>query len=123
MIARAFNDTTTNTILPFSQIGTDGGYLKAPVIGLTSLLLAPGERADILFNFTSVNPGDTIILQNDANAPYPNGDPAFNANPNTTGQIMQFTVTANSGPVQNALPSALIQRSPEAFLFAHAHEY
>lgn len=33
---------------PFTQAGTDGGLLGAPRDGLTSLLLAPGERAELI---------------------------------------------------------------------------
>ncbi len=69
------------------QIGTDGGYLDRPV-RLDSLLIAPSERADIIVDF-SRSAGDTIILRNNAYAPFPGGDPV---DPNTTGQIMQFRV-------------------------------
>lgn len=34
--------------LEFSLVGTDGGLLSAPVHGLTELLLAPAERAEII---------------------------------------------------------------------------
>jgi FtsP/CotA-like multicopper oxidase with cupredoxin domain len=33
---------------PFAQVGSDGGLLAAPRDGLTSLLLAPGERAELI---------------------------------------------------------------------------
>lgn len=46
--------------LPFYQIGSDGGLLNAPV-SLTRLMLAPGERADILINFAEKN-GQNIQL-------------------------------------------------------------
>lgn len=74
--------------MQFWQIGTDGGYLNKAV-PLTSLLIAPGERADILVDFTSLQPNTKITLLNDANAPYPTGDAP---DPDTVGQIMQFTV-------------------------------
>ena len=90
--------------MPFTQIATDGGFLKAPVEGLTSLLIAPGERAEILVDFSNIAPGTTIRLLNDANGPYPDGDPV---NPDTIGQLMQFTVTDEEGCTQPALPSCL----------------
>ena len=37
----------------FTQIGTEGGYLKSAV-PLTELTIAPGERADILVDFSNV---------------------------------------------------------------------
>ena len=96
-------DVTANKTIPFTVIGSEGGFLKAPVT-LTSLLFAPAERPDILVNFTDINPGDKIIMRNNANGPYPDGDAV---NPETTGQIMQFTVTGVLGPVQQTLPATL----------------
>jgi len=90
----AFKDQTTGNKIPFTLIGTDGGYLNTPVIGLKELTIAPGERADILIDFSLAAPpltaaGTRIIMENKAKAPFPNG---AQANPQTTGQIMQFTV-------------------------------
>lgn len=84
--------TPSETILPFTQIGTDGGYMKSAVKH-TELTIAPGERADILVDFSSLAPETKVLLKNTANAPFPNGDPV---DPDTTGQIMQFTVTSKS---------------------------
>jgi FtsP/CotA-like multicopper oxidase with cupredoxin domain len=78
------------------QIGKDSGFLPAPVvlnnppqpIGYQStteddprngnanrytLLIAPGERADILVDFRGFE-GKSIVLYNDAPAPFPSGD-------------------------------------------------
>ncbi len=74
--------------MEFTQIGSDGGLLGKPV-KLTSLLLAPSERADILVNFADLEPGTTVRLLNDARTPFPFGPPP---NPDTVGQIMQFSV-------------------------------
>jgi len=95
----------TNTLLPFIQIGSDGGYLKAPA-PLTSLTIAPGERADILVDFSALPAGSKILVKNTAKAPFPAGTAA---DPQTVGQIMQFTVTANpyTGPATVVLPPAL----------------
>jgi len=60
---------------------------------------------DILINFSNLPPGTKLILQNDANQPYPGGDPV---DPNTTGQVMRFEVL-NTFPVHpKALPAKLI---------------
>lgn len=75
--------------MEFVQIGSDGGYLMAPV-KLKTLLMAPTERADILADFSNMRLGDKIILNNNAIAPYPAGKVP---DPNTAGQVMQFTVT------------------------------
>lgn len=77
--------------LPFWQIGTDAGFLDAPV-KVSKLTLAPGERADVVVDFSKVAAGSWFLLKNEATAPNPNGD---DVDPNTTGQIMQFRVVAN----------------------------
>lgn len=80
-------DTGLATRPFFYQIGTDGGLLDAPVL-MKSLLMAPGERSDVIIDFTNF-PGQTITLRNNAKAPFPNG---AKADPKTVGQIMQFRV-------------------------------
>jgi len=97
--------------MPFTQIGCDGGYLKAPVT-LTELTIAPGERVDILVDFSGLAPGTKVILTNTAKAPFPKGAPA---DPGTVGQIMQFTVAANSGPAPATLPPVLNPTLTAAF--------
>lgn len=85
-------------------VGTDGGYLNKP-IPLTSLLIAPGERADILVDFTEIPRGTKVILENDANAPYPMGDVP---DKDTVGQVMQFTVQDDADMVMPpVLPKTL----------------
>ncbi len=73
--------------VPLYQIGTDGGFLSAPV-KLDELILAPAERADVIVDFSGQK-GRHVLLRNDAPVPFPNGDPV---DPETTGQIMQFRV-------------------------------
>ena len=50
--------------LPIWQIGTDGGLLDAPVMinPPTELIMAPGERADIIIDFTGVALNTEFIL-------------------------------------------------------------
>jgi FtsP/CotA-like multicopper oxidase with cupredoxin domain len=79
------------------QIGTEGGFLPAPVVldntpvGFDynrrnivvlnilnkTLLLGPAERADVIVDFSSVPAGSNIILYNDAPAPAPAFDPRY----------------------------------------------
>lgn len=89
--------------MPFIQIGTDGGYLEKPVM-LTSLLIAPGERADILVDFSRVAPNTKLILKNNARAPFPDGNAP---DPNTVGQVMQFTVLDSCPHKPHKLPEKL----------------
>jgi len=92
--------------MPFIVIGSDGGYLQQAAT-VTSLTISPGERYDILVDFSAVPLGTKIIMKNTARAPFPGGAPA---DPQTVGQIMQFTVkatSANPGAAAPVLPAAL----------------
>lgn len=92
--------------MPFTVIGTEGGYLQQAV-ALNSITIAPGERADILVDFSAVPVGTKIVLTNTAKAPFPGG---ATADPQTVGQIMQFTVkatSANPGAAKPVLPAGL----------------
>ena len=59
---RIYNLAFSNQ-MSFIMIGSDGGYLQAPAT-LTSLGLAPAERADIIVNFSSLAAGENVVLQN-----------------------------------------------------------
>ncbi len=58
--------------LPFWIIGSEGGLLPAPV-EKTTQLIAPGERFDVIADFTGVPLQSAIMMTNDALAPYPMG--------------------------------------------------
>jgi len=87
----------------FTVIGTDGGYLKSPVV-VNKLTIAPGERYVILADFSGLAPGTKVQLTNTAKAPFPSGRPPQGS---TTGQIMQFTVTNEIGLEPATLPMVL----------------
>jgi len=80
-----------------------GGNLPAPVT-LTHILVAPGERVEILVDFSSLPAGTRVQLVNDAPTPFPAGDAP---DPATTGQIMQFTVLKGCPKPLGWLPSVL----------------
>jgi FtsP/CotA-like multicopper oxidase with cupredoxin domain len=101
----SFRVLGTSTLLPFYQIGSDGGYLKAPAL-LTQLTIAPGERCDILIDFSSVPAGGKVLLSNIAKAPFPSGTAP---NPKTEGQLIQFVSTGVAGFQKNV---ALIPQLP-----------
>jgi spore coat protein A, manganese oxidase len=99
------------------QIGTDGGYLSAPVPldmpslsdlhateRSTRLFLAPGERADVVVDFSGLDPGAPLILSNDAPSPFPDGDAP---DPASTGKILQFRVVPLKGEDTSILPAQL----------------
>ena len=118
----------------FIQIGNEGGFLPLPVVlngppqqidfdpitgNATSytLLLAPAERADVIFDFSDAPAGSRLILYNDAPAPFPGGDERNDyevgdgdetqtggAPPTAPGQgpntrtLLQFRITPLIGP-------------------------
>jgi len=80
------------------QIGNDGGFLAAPV-NLTAtngnrLLMALAERADLIVDFTNVPVGNHVLGNVGPDAPFGGLpiDPLELADPDSTGQIMQFRV-------------------------------
>lgn len=83
----------------FIQIASDGGLLPFPVT-MNELLITPGERADILIDFSKVDPGTSIIVTNNSNIPTP-------ADPETLGQIIQFTVLDTPPIPPKKLPAKL----------------
>jgi spore coat protein A len=98
-----FNDGVKD--LTFHVIGSEGGLLPAPV-ATTSQLIAPGERFDVLVDFTGIPLGSTVMMTNDAGAPYPEGDPA-NAALTQLMKININTAVPATDPDRTALPAAL----------------
>ena len=78
----------------FQVIGTDNGLLDGPAVPVRNLRIAPGERYDVIIDF-SQQAGNTLTLRNVEGGK--GARPIFN-DPQTTGQIMQFNV-------QNVVPS------------------
>jgi hypothetical protein len=101
--------------LPFWQIGAEGGFLPASV-ELDQLLLGLAERADVIVDFTNVGVGTRIILRNLApDEPFGGGEPPGDfdvADPDTTGQVMQFRVVPASSPTPALRPTSSCCRHP-----------
>ncbi|MHC4415370.1 MAG: multicopper oxidase family protein [Planctomycetota bacterium] len=97
--------------MPFYQIGAEGGFLPAPLM-LNELLVAPAERADVIVDFSDVPVDTEIILLNfGPDEPYGGGIPGVDfdpADPDTTGQVMQFKVVKRKGPDRSTPPMDLI---------------
>jgi spore coat protein A, manganese oxidase len=70
--------------LPIWVLGSDGGFLPAPVelSGKTGLPVLPSERYDIIVDFTGVKPGTKLYLSNEGAA----------ATVGTTGTVLRFDV-------------------------------
>jgi spore coat protein A len=111
------NGEPVNGEIPFLQVATDDGLLpKAEE--LTKLLIAPGERAEIVVDFGNYNGKSVRFLNFGPDEPfkglYPDGrlsdgEGGFldEADPSTTGQIMQFNVNKKL-KVTKGLPIATV---------------
>jgi FtsP/CotA-like multicopper oxidase with cupredoxin domain len=103
--------------IPFVQIGAEQGFLPRPVEVMTgfateiingkkpnaksrvpaahpqqALLMTLAERADVIVDFSGLPDGTVVTMINTApDAPF-GGFPDAPADPNTTGQVMQFVV-------------------------------
>ena len=97
--------------LPFWQIGAEGGFLPAPV-ELNELLMSPAERADVIVDFSDLAVGTEVYLINEGpDEPFGGGVPGIDfpfANPETTGQVMRFTVVPRVGPDTSRPPAQLV---------------
>ena len=87
--------------LPFTQIGADGGFLRAPV-QLTALLIAPGERADLVVDFAGRR-NRSLVVTNNARAPYPMGGRA------TLNQLLKIRVDQPLQGTDTTTPAADLQ--------------
>src|ERR1700722_20370880 len=89
----------------FQQIGTDGGLLPAP-LEIRYLLIGPGERFDIIIDFSGCE-GKSFSLVNDAPAPYTMGGQYL------AEDVLLFKVTKNlSGKDTSVVPEALVPFEP-----------
>ena len=89
---------------PFFQVASDGHFLPQAV-ELRRLLLAPGERADVVVDFSGLAVGTSIIVRNDAPTPFPKGD---KPDPRTTGRVLQFRVVPLNGSDASSMPGKLV---------------
>lgn len=101
---KATGRVATGKRINFTVIGTEGGFLAQPV-SVDRLLIAPGERYDILIDFSQWPAGSNLYLLNSANAPFPMGDPVTM---DGTAQLVRFKVTSEKGlPMPSFVKSAL----------------
>ena len=81
------------------MIGNEGGFLAASVnmtaVNGNKILMSPAERTDVIVDFTNVPVGSYVLGNVGPDQPYGGGLPGVNfpvADPDTTGQVMQFRV-------------------------------
>jgi spore coat protein A, manganese oxidase len=90
-----------NAAVPIYQIGADGGLLKKlipltgnlPVDTSKFLVIAPGERADVIIDFSS-QPGKSVYLTNHSSNDSPLGNGSDQPITGTTDGILKFVVKA-----------------------------
>ncbi len=96
------------------QIGNEGGFLSAPV-NMTAdhdnrILMGLAERADVIVDFTNVPIGSHVLANVGPDEPFGGGTPGDDfpvADPDGTGQIMQFRVEASRGADATTPPEFL----------------
>lgn len=128
---------------PFWQIGTDGGLLDnpvninsfvpftynpsdlcppqdlnlGPIYDSPRLFFAPGERMDIIIDFSGYE-NRTLTINNDAPAPFPSGGTLFE--PDVEGVVLQFRVKKKSSSPDKsfnpALPGATLRSGDQAIV-------
>ncbi len=89
------------TLVPFTIIGSDGGYLPAPQV-VQTVSIGITERADLLVDFSQFAPGTQIIMRN-ANV-------AAGLPLNT---LMRFTVTNTPAVTPPVLSASLFPPRPQ----------
>jgi spore coat protein A, manganese oxidase len=116
----------------FIQIANEAGLLPNPVVlnnpprlmphasdgsvdpnGPKNLLLAPAERAYIIIDFSGCQPGDKLILYNDAPAPFPGGEirnDYFTGDPDQTLNGGAATTQPGKGPNTRTLMEFRVSR-------------
>jgi FtsP/CotA-like multicopper oxidase with cupredoxin domain len=110
--------------VPLWQIGTEGGFLQAPVnlneVAGGQMLMGLAERADVIVDFTDIPVGTEIILLNlGPDEPFkgfnPDGTLADGkggaldpADPASTGQVMRLRVVQRNGADNSTRPDQLV---------------
>ena len=102
------------------QIGNEGGFLATPV-NITAdlnnrLLMGLAERADVIVDFTNVAVGNYVLGNLGPDEPFGGGEPDNNgdgagfpvADPDSTGQIMEFRVVPAVAPDPTTPPQFLV---------------
>jgi FtsP/CotA-like multicopper oxidase with cupredoxin domain len=96
----------------FQVIGSDQGYLPK-VSNVRAITMCPGERYDVIIDFSQVEPLAKVTLTNSAAAPFPVGiAPAVGTAFAGMAQIMQFVMVAPDPTNLPAVPGAPVIQRP-----------
>jgi spore coat protein A len=136
-VVSSSNAALVGTEIPFFQIGAEQGFLMdvvrietgfatplpgngmmpAPVPASDpqqALLMALAERADVIVDFSTLPDGTVVRMINTAGDEPFGGFPTTPADPNTTGQVMEFTVDNALLQPSDALTSSPYNMKPKA---------
>jgi spore coat protein A len=110
IVSNALAQRPAPAALPFWQIGSEGGFLPAPV-QIDQLLMGLAERADVIVDFTGLRVGTELYLINEGpDEPFGGGVAGIDfaaADPSTTGQVMKFVVVPLTS-VDTSVPADLL---------------
>jgi len=103
----------TSAIIPFWMIGSEQGLLNNPV-SMTEAHLMPGERLDMLVDFTGIPVGTKIVLNNlGPDTPYQGEPLASMVRSVDIPEIMEFnTIAFNNAVADVPTPSAATNLRP-----------
>jgi len=90
--ARVFQIALSNR-MPFTFLGTEGGLVHRPV-RLQTMPLSPGERVEVVVDFSEVPAGSSVVLQNRRGA-------------KEAAQIMRFDVVPGVARDDSTVPDVL----------------
>ena len=80
--------TLKNSVYPQIVIATDDGYL-ANASATDMVVIGPGERDEVIVDFTGLPMGTEIMVMNSARTPYPGGGAVVKG---LTDRVMQIRV-------------------------------
>ncbi len=84
-----FYDLTMSKGLKFLGIATDGGYMLNAV-QTPNIIIGPGERYEVVVDFSNLKVGTKVVMKNAARTPFPGGAAPTKGGTDT---VMQFIVT------------------------------
>jgi FtsP/CotA-like multicopper oxidase with cupredoxin domain len=66
-------ESDPTALVTWTMIGTEQGFLRSAT-AISGIAIAPGERVDVLVDFSAYPAGTKFILRNSAPSPYPMGE-------------------------------------------------
>ncbi|KAL3677049.1 hypothetical protein R1sor_026997 [Riccia sorocarpa] len=90
--SRFFTLSLSNPALQWIQIGTDGGFLSSPIY-LSTITLAPANRADVIIDFSSLAVGSMVYMNNSAPFPFPDANSVVSP-PAVASSVMAFKIVS-----------------------------